>query len=152
MIDEKDLMVGDFVCYDKANGYITKVIDIQRYGVVEIGYKYTITAIRDKRDPLYSGYEEHFNVQILNPIGITDEVLEKNGFTVDGGYCFMQLDENSYLEYYFHEHRLRKWWHGTDEWQNHSDVKDITFQCHCHYVHELQNALRFSKIKKEIEL
>lgn len=77
----------------------------------------------------------------VEPIPLTVEILEKNGFKGEG-YLILELDEFSYLEYYPFEGRLRKIWHGIDEWNNHSDTKDITFKCHCKYVHKLQHALR----------
>lgn len=84
-------------------------------------------------------------------IPITKEILEKNDF--EGmPYAFLKLDRNSWLEYYYHEHRLRKYWQGIDEWNNHAEVKELTFQCGCHYVHELQHALRLCGIDKNIEL
>ena len=92
-----------------------------------------------------------YDAKYAEPIPLTPEILEKNGFKGDG-YLFLEIDDFSYLEYYPFEHRLRKWWHGVDEWENHSETKDITFQCNCHYVHELQNALKLCKIEKEIEL
>ena len=87
--------------------------------------------------------QEEFMIEYtkIKPIPLTPEILEKNGFKGEC-YLILELDEFSYLEYYPFEGRLRKIWHGIDEWNNHSDTKDITFQCHCKYVHELQHALR----------
>ena len=82
---------------------------------------------------------------------ITEEILEKNGF-IGKGYAIFKIDNHSFLEYYYHEHRFRKVWVGVDEWQNHSEVRDITFQCNCYYVHELQHALRLCGFDKEIIL
>lgn len=90
-------------------------------------------------------------IDMCEPIPITPEILEKNGFSGEG-YAILKLDDDSWLDYYYHEHRLRKWWEGVDEWQNDAKVKDITFQCHCYYVHELQHALRLAGAGKEIEL
>lgn len=99
------------------------------------------------------GCEEmpHVNTVDLSPIPITSEILEKNEF-IGMPYAVLKIDDDSWLEYYYHEHRLIKWWSGIDEWENHSKVKDITFQCHCIYVHELQHALRMCGIKKEVNL
>ena len=84
-------------------------------------------------------------------IPLTPEILEKNGFE-GKGYMLLKIDSNSWLEYYNYEHRLKKFWRGVDEWQNHSQVKDVTFQCRCYYVHELQHALQLCGIDKTIEL
>ena len=93
----------------------------------------------------HKGIDDWFDWSVglndIAPIPLTTEILEKNGFKGEG-YLILELDEFSYLEYYPFEGRLRKIWHGIDEWNNHSDTKDITFQCHCKYVHELQQALR----------
>ena len=88
----------------------------------------------------------------LHPIPITAEVLEKNGWSSDGMYATLRIDEHRHLEYYFHEHRLRKYYCGVDEWQNHAKVNDITFAVHCYSVHQLQHALRLAGVDKEINL
>lgn len=142
-----ELMVGDYIWYSKANEYATKVIDIRCYGS-----EYAITCERAEKDPLREkAPKDSFNVQILHPIPITEELLEKNGFTVNG-YAIMTIDEHTWLEYYFFEHRLRRIWKGVDEWQNHSEVRDVTYQNHCHFVHELQHALRECGVMKEFVL
>lgn len=88
----------------------------------------------------------------LEPIPITAEILEKNGWSSDGMYATLRIDEHRHLEYYYHEHRLRKYYCGVDEWQNHAKVNDITFAVHCYSVHQLQHALRFAGVEKEINL
>lgn len=85
------------------------------------------------------------------PIPITPEILEKNGFK-GKMYAVLDISPDLYLEYYYHEHRLREWWTGIDEWNNHAEVKEIVFKCQCHYIHELQHALRLCGIEKEIVL
>ena len=87
-----------------------------------------------------------------HPIPITPEILETNGWRNDGMYAILRIDEYLYLEYYYHEHRLRKWYCGIDEWANHAKVNDITFQAHCYSVHQLQHALRLAGVNKEITL
>ena len=80
---------------------------------------------------------------------LTEDILRKNGFHGDG-YLFLDIDENIHFEYYPHEKRLTRWYRGVDEWENHSEVKDITFRCTCRYVHEFQQALRLCKVQTEI--
>jgi hypothetical protein len=84
-------------------------------------------------------------------ITLTDSILYRNGFKIDG-YAVLEIDTNTHLEYYLPEHRLRKVWRGIDEWDNHAEKTEITFQCHCFYVHELQHALKMCSIEKEIVL
>ena len=89
------------------------------------------------------------HLSTVKPIPLTKKILEKNGF--EGmPYAFFKLDNNSWLEYYYHEYRLTKWWSGIDEWNNSSHVKETTFQCQCHYVHQLQHGLNLCEIDKEI--
>ena len=92
------------------------------------------------------------NVADCKPITITAEILEKNGWSSDGMYATLRIDEHRHLEYYFHEHRLRKYYCGVDEWQNHAKVNVITFAVHCYSVHQLQHALRLAGVDKEINL
>ena len=91
-------------------------------------------------------------IDYLEPIPITAEILEKNGWSTDGMYAFLRIDEHRQLEYYYHEHKLRKYYCGVDEWQNHAKVNDITFAVHCYSVHQLQHALRLAGLDKEINL
>lgn len=116
-----ELMIGDWV----------SVEDLIRCRVDKIFQDYVVCL--DKRDNEIIGN--------IMPIPLTPEILEKNGFDNEG-YYRLPINENMSLEYYMYEHRLRKWYRGVDGWQNHSIIKDITFQCQCHYVHELQHALR----------
>lgn len=84
-------------------------------------------------------------------ITLTYSILYRNGFKIDG-YAVLEIDTNTRLEYYLPEHRLRKVWRGIDEWDNHAEKTEITFQCHCFYVHELQHALKMCGIENEIVL
>lgn len=86
------------------------------------------------------------------PLPIVPEILEKNGWSNDGMYARLRITESSHLEYYYHEHRLRKYYCGVDEWQNHAKVTDIRFAAHCYSVHQLQHALRLAGADKEINL
>lgn len=82
MMKPYELQIGDYVCYDKPNGYITRVDAIRRFGDETLGYVYSIDCKRDERDPLYKKAPvDSFNVEILHPIQLTEEMLEKNGFT-----------------------------------------------------------------------
>lgn len=92
------------------------------------------------------------SIKSIHPIPITAEILETNGWSTDGMYAILRIDEHRHLEYYYHEHRLRKYYCGVDEWQNHAKVTDITFAVHCYSVHQLQHALRLAGVDKEINL
>lgn len=101
-----------------------------------------------------NGHKEvHYkSIEVVKPIPITAEILEKNGWNSDGMYAFLRIDEHRHLEYYYHEHRLRKYYCGVDEWQNHAKVNNVTFAVHCYSVHQLQHALRLAGVEKEINL
>ena len=80
---------------------------------------------------------------------ITQEFLVKNGFTSDGCYCKLQLNNCSYLEYYKHEQRLRKY--------NISTLCPETPPFICFetngliYTDDLQKALELLHIDKQLE-
>lgn len=83
----------------------------------------------------------------LKPIRISEEILTKAGFSKNL-YFYKRIDEHTFLEFYMHEWRFRRYWQGVDEYNNHAKVREIIFQCQCHYVHELQNAYYLSTNKE----
>lgn len=132
-----DLSVGDWV----------------RWKVDDKTYDMQVSGVTDRRIyGLHDGIEYSMLLTQICPIPITAEILEKNGWYTDGMYAFLHIDEHLHLEYYYHEHRLRKYYCGKDEWQNHAKVTDITFAAHCYSVHQLQHALRLAGVDKEINL
>ena len=133
-----DLSVGDWVRYCGRNYHITSID----------GEAHSVNAHADDDfQPCIFKHVDH-----IEPIPITAEILEKNGWSTDGMYAFFRIDEHRHLEYYYHEHRLRKYYCGVDEWQNHAKVNNITFAVHCYSVHQLQHALRLAGVDKEINL
>ena len=129
----KELMVGDWVSVN--GGMPMFVQDIYDNNTVYLDFE---------------AWEE--DIKNIEPIEITRKILKDNGFKIGVAYSTLDIDSNKHFEYYHHEHRLRLWWEGIDEWENHSLVKSIIFQCHPFYVHELQHAFRLCKIDKEIVL
>lgn len=128
-----ELMIGDWVIGSIGDrGRVVAIDD-------EDEYKTHHGSVRIEYSEDYAGNGEWADK--ISPIPLTAEILEKNGFKGEV-YMTLDLDESSYLEFYGFEHRLRKIWNGVDEWNNHSASRDITFQCQCYYVHELQHALR----------
>lgn len=77
----------------------------------------------------------------VEPIRITAEILEKNGFVKDFYYYNLDEEDGGYLQYYPHEWRLDRWYKD-----------DILFRCMCHDVHQLQQAIRLCGIDKKIEV
>lgn len=143
-----ELMVGDWVCYCKANAYITQVREIRSTSDGEDDY---ICCLRDARDPLKKKCPaDEFNTEILSPIPLTEEILRKNGWEYDdeeekfapctwsgGGLMLQGADDRGY--------RIVVTSDYDDE-----DTNSTPFVLL--YVHELQHALRLRRIEKEIEI
>ena len=89
----------------------------------------------------HNGYELRVPFEEIEPIPIDRDLMRKLGWMGDSSYLIIRIDDNSYFQFYMYEKRLRRIWKGTDEWQNHSYVTDIIFQCQTQYLHQLQNAL-----------
>lgn len=129
---EKDLMIGDWVLDGNAYAQVTS---ITCDGNIE------------------TTHNEHSNIELVNPIPLTPEILEKNGFTKSTpppgihARCY-KLDNkkdryNLTIADYNKYKRLLL------------DVDSEDSECFnikCDYVHELQHALRLCRINKEIEL
>lgn len=130
----RDLCVGNWVRYGR--DYQVKAID----------------AAWDKLTLIGNNEQREETVWSISPIAISRKILEENGWECDTMYATKRIDEHISLDYYFHEHRLRKWYHGVDEWNNHSNINEVTFQAHCWYVHQLQNALRLAGVEVKINL
>lgn len=92
----KDLMIGDLICYCKENNYVTKVESIHNAGHASVSDEYSVKCFRDRKDPLYDKNPiDFFNVEILHPIPLTAEILEKNVFYF--GYTSQQEDAASQI-------------------------------------------------------
>lgn len=153
MIKTKELMLGDWVYMKAHRGFDSQYIKVEtipdsssdtHYG--HIG-AYPISEDMDFRDIEDSN---------LEPIPLTPEILEKNGFT----YC--KSDGGFYLHTTI---SYGNWdvdvvlFDVTDEYRNNqlhiSSPDDSYIAIHlmeCNHVHELQHALRLCGIEKEIEL
>lgn len=90
-----------------------------------------------------------FNVE---PIPLTSEILEKNGFVkYDGGYkIFKSNDENYYFgfESIFFNEEINL----LNVTKETCDGKQTSIKGYFNYVHELQHALKLCGIEKTIEL
>ena len=136
-------MIGDWVCYNKPNGYVTQVQEVRH---TSDGEEWYITCNRDKRDPLTEkAPSDSFNVEILSEIPITEEILETNGFQRSGSNFLMSDD---YFDIIIDELTDSIW-----DLQYTNCEMDIGHQqmCFCH-VHELQHALRMCGMELEIKL
>lgn len=144
-----DLSIGDWVEFHRTKGICIAL------PLFDKAYAQVIGTHRGAEvSLLVDGKREFMAIPLsaIQPIPITPEILEKNGWSTDGMYAFLRIDEHLHLEYYYHEHRLRKYYCGKDEWQNHAKVNDITFAAHCYSIHQLQHAMRLAGVDKEINL
>lgn len=93
------------------------------------------------------------NCNLLFPIPLTAEILERNGFENDfyhdecvADYHYVRLEGYSYHE----ELILIQWCNGKLNVVNEL-ICDVDMY-DCYYVHQLQHALRLCEIEKEIKL
>lgn len=119
-----ELMVGDLVLH---NG---KVIRVDAVHKRKIGYHKT----KDKLTWLFNGQFE--------PILLTPEILEKNGFKKDFELqgCYWRPDCRKYCIV----KEIETWYFAF----RHMDGGHICI-FECNYVHELQHALKLYKIEKK---
>lgn len=122
-----DLMIGDWVLCDNTP-----------YQIAEIGGMVCI----DNENELFASLED------IQPIPLTTEILEKNGFETedakDGG--FVLCDD-------FYDIFIYEWSDSIWVARYESTEMNIPFeQATMGYVHELQHFLRASGFEKEIEL
>lgn len=138
-----ELMIGDWVCYSKANKYYTRVNEI-RHTEVPLDDQWYIEGMRSNNDKINPNAVEYFAVEILSPIPLTDEILEKNEF-------YYENNIGHVLEHYNYEIIYDTWEHELRILKDREQILKIkTFDKMC--VHELQHALRLCGINKEIEL
>lgn len=135
-----ELQIGDYVNY---RGQIIKVTSLyDKGGSNEVGWS-------DKESVWV-------NADNVEPIPLTPEVLEKNGFETDDGTHFSIQEQSNTLElllnempfgrYDFHIVRTER----TTNKCNQRCYIDRYFAS-IDYVHQLQHALRLCGIEKEIE-
>ena len=122
-----DLMVGDWVM---SFGAPHKVVGIR----TDMFEPHIRTDMSD------TWYEEGIE-NLLEPITLTPEILEKNGLANDPYGCHFKEDEYMELEISAEEEGI--YW--TINYNEYAILK-------LKYVHQLQHALRLCGINKEIEL
>ena len=113
---------------------------------------YQIKGISKTEDYIVAKVFEHGmwqKVDVFEPIPLTPEILEKNGFRVEhniGFYALIGIDDRVQLQ------NDKEYMNSNNEWYVHIDSEDYCTIANCEltYVHELQNLLRLCKINKEI--
>ena len=142
---QTDLMIGDWVQFtytpygqNESRTIVFQVSEVENFSAAGL---YFVCGVK---------YGRVCEVEKLQPIPLTAEILEKNGF--DGEYkASYQIYESKefdvmYISIWKNRLSIRK---SPDIRQPHSSERlSIT----CNYVHELQHAFRLCGIEKEIEL
>lgn len=137
-MEKKDLMIGDWVQY--AQNYYTEKKGI--WSEVYYGRVCSVGLLYIKVDRGSVAIEP----EIIQPIPLTAEILEKNGFRNIGGHWYDDAADYYELEVEAYSDSIwRVIYHNTEF--NIGDER--VFVSH---IHELQHALRLFGIKKEIEL
>jgi hypothetical protein len=143
-----DLMIGDWLCAtdDDGNKHLCRVASIE-YDRTNDRDDYTI-------DFNGTGYSPEWPDVLFDcePIPLTPEILEKNGFKNKKGR-FMQIGN-------FDNPPLVMWHlvddiilgHPKFQLEIHYGGKSMHVSFVCRYAHELQHALRLCGIDKEIKL
>ena len=124
-----DLSVGDWVRYRDINGRI------ERLGVVGDEERLCI-AVESAAGSKY----QFVYIENIEPIPITAEILEKNGWE--------RNEEDEYMEYYGDPTSGIAHTKGTYHYR--LEVPDVSAVCY--FVHQLQHALRLAGVEKEINL
>jgi hypothetical protein len=125
-----ELMIGDWVIDDKN---IAQITSITCDGIIE------------------TTFNESSNIEVIEPIPLTQEILEKNGFEKrwQGNYEFFDDDENLNIDFFPK---------STNYTNGAYDYIDIEKGCltinemPITFVHELQHVLILCESKKEIIL
>lgn len=119
----KRLMVGDWV-YNTHNRQNEQVQQILELGVM-------------------LDYNDFYSADDIEPVKLTPEILERNGFTALQFYSELVIsnkNENTHVMWDGSHLTAKKMGRGTIE------------LARCYYVHQLQQALRQLEIEKEIKL
>ena len=150
----EELQLKDWVCYSKANKYYTRVNEIS-HTEVPLDDQWYIEGMRNDNDKINPNAVEYFAVEILSPIPLTPEILEKNGFEyIRFGY--IEKEETCAIEA-LHQWRLENsrfaldddsWWRSLKDYKHRVKFGGFPLE----YVHQLQHALRLCGIDKEIEI
>ena len=134
-----DLMIGDWVNLNFDVDYKTgksiyapvQITGINKDGTVDVNLTY------DKSESMQDGWD----LKLIEPIEISEEILKKNSFLVDSNGIFY-LKEN--LKFGLKKDIDYSYWfiNRADNYKE--------YICTCDFVHELQHILKLQQIEKEI--
>lgn len=137
MVKENEIQIGDWL----RSRYVDNsgALVVKDFRVDQLIRDYTLEMV------VYSdlgsmGYASH-----IEPIPITPEILEKNGWVKFQVFYRLKIDKEQYMEYYPHKGRLERIYDHKDGWH------EVVFTViGLHYVHLIQHALQLCGIEKEI--
>lgn len=141
----KDLMVGDWVKTNPNCGKLTCGIKSNIAMVSEIGFSNS-----DGMYVSFGGINGRYYDNELEPIPLTEEILEKNGFTsVEDPY-----NHKKYFLLGKNEYNYDVYLDGLTILLADEEYEPATYAyiCDVNYVHELQHLLKQCKIEKGIVL
>ena len=141
----KDLMVGDYIKNDL--GEIQRVVELRENGVM-------------------LSYNDCYSYDEIEPIELTPQILEKNGFKIAKGPTY---ENNKFPTYCWDCDGKRNFTNVTLSFYNkpvsgvtiltriecdsyHENGVNMIHSCDIEYVHQLQHALNLLCIDKQIEL
>ncbi len=140
-MNAKDLMLGDFVQFDKD---VCIVEEVRVDGtVVLVSLNTDLTSIDG----------DQVSIDEISPIELTAEILDRNY------YQYKEYANGKHIEYVSPDKRIiltddEMAINTHNKWSVHVDTEDMRTMGYFEitYVHELQHCLRFCNIEKEIEL
>jgi len=143
----EELSIGDLVNVNRAENVAEgRYLEWQEIGMVD-AISECFVSVRYGDDEF--DWEE-VSMDAVEPVPITPEILEKNGFELKPDGWLWCKDGNEEQDYIFIQ--FRKGCEGVRNCEiNFINKARATFK-QMFFVHELQNALRLCKIEKEIEL
>ena len=122
-----ELMIGDWVIDGKN---IAQITSITCDGIIE------------------TTFNKSSNIEVIEPIPLTPEILEKNGFIGDKNVCKSKVRDDSKDELWQCEYA----WYLKNLRIKNLTNSSIARLYNIMFVHELQHALRLCGINKEIEV
>ncbi len=143
--DGKDLMIGDLVlgCIETdivgeaAYKILCKVTNINHYGDV------SCEALEPFPDEL--DWQDGDDFSWIEPIPLTPEILEKNGWEWEERHSQWELIvETIHIGWGFYKGCI-----SVSDWADEGNSQITSLRCE--FVHELQHALKLCKIDKEVE-
>lgn len=149
MLTHKDLMVGDWVYLINTTHNVSfpenGVIQDEGYTTIRIPIK--ITTVSENCVSYYSNKLESYvtlSFEEIEPIPVTPEILEKNGFETHPSNLRMFFEHDDY--------RLCYYLNSSNHFTSFNNINGSLVQKVIVNIHEIQHALKFCEIDKDIVL